>query len=134
MEYKINQKTGLVQNIRKFVEPSERDVQEAFILQHWVENKPCPHCNGSLPDSYSVMKKLWETKRDLLILSGTEGIRSDAKRGMSEIKFAILSGYLDAINMPNQMINFANSKFEEEFEKIKNRLEGKEPENYENAI
>lgn len=106
MEIKIDRKTGLPGTFNLKTEPTIEDKIDAYALKFWKENRCCESCSKPIPDSYGALKRLWEAQEKVLIFSGMVGIKTEEKRKLSEIKWAVLSGYMEARGVIDQMISY----------------------------
>lgn len=119
MHPKINKRTGIPNGFIYNPEITDQDFKDSYALRFWKDNHACPNCKTALPDSYSVLEKLWDVQKKLLIYSGTEGVKTEAARANSDIKWAILRGYLEAVSVIDSMLNHVESKFDEKIESLK---------------
>lgn len=114
MDLKTNRKTGLLNGINTKIKPSTEDKIDAYALKFWRDNRPCLHCGKEVPDSYKAIKKLWDTQTKILMLNGIAGINSEEKRKLSDLKWAILNGLMEAQKVIDEMINYVDTNIEEE--------------------
>ena len=99
----------------------DQDMEDAYAVKHLIMNSPCPNCRHPLPKSWEVLKKYWEFGKDSILISGTDGIKTRAKRDLSDIKWAILKGYIEFCAIPERLIKRADEFMEnkrQELERI----------------
>lgn len=109
MKINYNPKTGLPE-----IQFDNQDLEDAYAVKHLINNNPCPNCKAELPKSWEVLKKYWEIGKDSILISGTDGIKNRAKRELSDIKWAILKGYIEFCAIPERLIARADEFIENE--------------------
>lgn len=85
-------------------EVEEDDFSDVEKIRFVVENKNCPHCGGKLPNGWEVLQKYWQMAKDSLMIIGMDGIRTRAKRELSDLKWAILKGFVECCAVPERII------------------------------
>lgn len=99
-------------------EIEEQDLSDVAKIKFIVENQNCPHCGLKLPDGWNVLQKYWQMAKDSLMIIGMDGIRTRAKRELSDLKWAILKGFVECCAVPERILRqhetmIENQKLEE---------------------
>lgn len=130
MKIKLNTRTG----IPDFKTLDDADIEDALAIEFWMHGKVCPKCHCALPQSYKVLKKYWDAGKDAITFAGMEGIKTRAKRDLSDVKWAMLRGFIEALAIPERLVDRVNQFFKEQLEEKKQIMEDNYNEGTNDAI
>lgn len=89
-------------------ELEETDLADAYAVRFVIENHNCPKCGEPLPNGWGVLRRYWEAARDSILVAGMDGIRTRAKRDLSDLKWAILKGFVECCAIPERILRRAD--------------------------
>lgn len=101
MKIKQNPRLGIV---IPDLELEDEDLSDVEKIRFVVENKPCPHCGTKLPNGWEALNKYWQFAKDSLVVIGMDGLRTRAKRELSDLKWAILKGFVECCAVPERLL------------------------------
>ena len=110
---KITRETNNQLGVPTF-ELEDKDVADAYAVRFIMENHNCPKCGETLPNGWDVLKRYWEAARDSILIVGMDGIRTRAKRDLSDLKWAILKGYVECCAIPERILRRADEFVEKQ--------------------